>query len=32
MITNIQNSYILEDTIGKIIDTGKKPFNALIKQ
>ena len=32
MITNIQNSYILEDTIGTIIDTGKKPFNALIKQ
>jgi hypothetical protein len=26
MITNIQNSYILEDTIGKIIDTSQKPF------
>jgi hypothetical protein len=30
MITNIQNSYILEDTIGTIINTSQKPFQGLI--
>ncbi len=32
VITNIQNSYILEDTIGKIIDTSQKPFKSLLSQ
>ena len=31
MITNIQNSYILEDTIGTIITTSQKPFRSLIQ-
>ena len=29
MITNIQKSYILEDTISTIIDTGQNPFKRL---